>query len=195
MSLNSSNKFLLHFWSFKFENSNELKKRRRLQEFYPSFWKNNKYYLKISGERWKKANRENEVAHVESERKSAQHLEKKICQAKLECFPCKRSFTSLSSFKRHVDSHMKLNRYQCNKCDYKSVTRNDCIGHCNRIHNGMNNRQVLNEMISTIPQDQLAISQEMDLSNLSSNDMLRSSSDAESRIRNVAPVISKSTLE
>ncbi|XP_033225366.1 uncharacterized protein LOC117178182 isoform X2 [Belonocnema kinseyi] len=140
------------------------------------------------GERWKKPNREQEIAHAESGRKSVQNLEKKICQAKLECFPCKRSFTSLSSFKRHVDSHIKLNRYQCNKCDYKSVTRNDCIGHCNRMHNGMNNRQVLNEMISTIPQNQLAISQEIDLSNLSSNNVSRSFSDVESRIRSMTPV-------
>ena len=131
-----------------------------------------------------------------SGRKSAQNLESKIAlisdQPKLECIPCKRSFTTLSSLQRHLESHIKLNRYRCNKCDYKSGTRNDCIGHCNRLHNALNNRQVLNEMISTIPQDQLTISQEIDVSNLSIHDMSRSS-DADFRIGSMTPTTSKAT--
>ncbi|XP_051168204.1 uncharacterized protein LOC127285995 [Leptopilina boulardi] len=107
---------------------------------------------------------------------SSQHFSETIASisdhTKLECTACRLSFSNITSLNRHMENHIKINRFRCKKCDFKSTSRNDCVGHCNRVHNAMNNRQVLNEMISQVSQDQLTQSQGMitvDPSNLNSN--------------------------
>ena len=101
---------------------------------------------------------------------------------KLECIACKRNFTSMMNFNRHMESHIKLKRYRCNKCDFDSVTRKECVGHCNRLHNAMNNRKVLNGMISTISSDQLTFSED------NTYRMKCTLADTDSQFRNITPV-------
>ncbi|XP_043511285.1 zinc finger protein 800 isoform X2 [Frieseomelitta varia] len=85
-------------------------------------------------------------------------MEKKIASIvnfeKLQCLPCKRKFPSVNNLRRHAAIHIGWNRYQCKLCDYKCFVKCDCIAHCNKIHNAQNNRVVIDEMITQIPDDQ-----------------------------------------
>ncbi|XP_043471209.1 uncharacterized protein LOC122504260 [Leptopilina heterotoma] len=134
----------------------------------------------VIGEKLKKLTcQENETdkeTAKKSQNQSSQHFSATLASisdhTKLECIACRLNFSNITSLNRHMEGHLKVNRFQCNKCDYKSTSRNDCVGHCNRVHNAMNNRQALNEMISQISQYQLTQSQGMitvDPSNLNSN--------------------------
>lgn len=134
----------------------------------------------VIGEKLKKLTcQENETdkeATKKPHNQSSQHFSDTLASisdhTKLECIACRLNFSNITSFNRHMEGHLKVNRFQCNKCDYKSTSRNDCVGHCNRVHNAMNNRQALNEMISQISQHQLNQSQgivTVDPSNLNSN--------------------------
>mgnify|MGYP004579293355 CR=1 FL=1 len=73
---------------------------------------------------------------------------------KLQCLPCKRKFPSVNNLRKHAAIHIGWNRYQCKLCDYKCFVKCDCIAHCNKIHNAQNNRVVIDEMITQIPDDQ-----------------------------------------
>ncbi|CAD1475190.1 unnamed protein product, partial [Heterotrigona itama] len=85
-------------------------------------------------------------------------MEKKIASIvnfeKLQCLPCKRKFPSVNNLRKHAAIHIGWNRYQCKLCDYKCFVKCDCIAHCNKIHNAQNNRVVIDEMITQIPDDQ-----------------------------------------
>lgn len=85
-------------------------------------------------------------------------MEKKVASIvnlqKLQCLPCKRKFTSVNNLRRHAAIHIGWNRYQCKLCDYKCFVKCDCVAHCNKVHHAQNNRVIIEEMITQIPDDQ-----------------------------------------
>ncbi|XP_003493347.1 zinc finger protein 800 isoform X2 [Bombus impatiens] len=92
-------------------------------------------------------------------------MEKKVASIvnfeKLQCLPCKRKFPSVHNLRRHAAIHIGWNRYQCRLCDYKCFVKCDCIAHCNKVHNAQNNRVVIDEMITQIPDDQYLCGQDI----------------------------------
>ncbi|XP_076749952.1 uncharacterized protein LOC143422873 [Xylocopa sonorina] len=94
-------------------------------------------------------------------------MEKKVASMvnfqKLQCLPCKRKFTSVNNLRRHAAIHIGWNRYQCKLCDYKCFVKCDCVAHCNKIHDAQNNRVIIDEMITQIPDDQYKCDQNITL--------------------------------
>ncbi|XP_076234025.1 LOW QUALITY PROTEIN: uncharacterized protein LOC143178963 [Calliopsis andreniformis] len=85
-------------------------------------------------------------------------MEKKVASMvniqKLQCLPCNRKFTSVTNLRRHAAIHIGWNRYQCKLCNFKCFDKCDCVAHCNKLHNAQNNRVIIEDMITQIPENQ-----------------------------------------
>lgn len=85
-------------------------------------------------------------------------MEKKVASIvniqKLQCLPCNRKFTSVTNLRRHAAIHIGWNRYQCKLCNFKCFDKCDCVAHCNKLHNAQNNRVIIEDMITQIPDNQ-----------------------------------------
>ncbi|XP_043250988.1 zinc finger protein 800 [Colletes gigas] len=87
---------------------------------------------------------------------------------KLQCLLCKQKFPSVNNLRRHAAIHIGWNRYQCKLCSFKCFVKCDCVAHCNKEHNAQNNRVIIEEMISQIPDDKYTSEQDitLDITNL-----------------------------